>query len=194
MLLYDFDSNYIHAEPLKSRSGPHILAAYTTAHTLSVARGFKPQLQRLDNEASTALLQFLDNNQVDAQLTPPHVHRRNAAARAICTFKNHFIAGLESTAPDFPLHLWDCLLPQAIQTLNLLRISRLHPQLSAYAHVHGIFDFNRTPLAPPGIKFLIHEKPDVRDTWAHRAVPGWYLGPAMHHYRCYRVWAQPTRA
>jgi hypothetical protein len=117
-----------------------------------VAPGFKPQLQRLDNEASTALLLFLDNNQVDAQLTPPHVHRRNAAERAIRTFKNHFIAGLASTAPDFILHLWDRLLRQAIQTLNLLQTSRLHPQLSAYAHVHAIFDFNRTPLAPAGIK------------------------------------------
>ena len=194
MILYDYDSNYIHAEPLKSRSGPHIVAAYDTAHSLLVKRGFKPRLQRLDNEASAALLQYMEDHQVDVQLAPPHVHRRNAAERAIRTFKNHFIAGLSSLPADFPMNLWDRLLPQALLTLNLLRTSRLHPQLSSQAHVHGLFDFNRTPLAPPGIRVLIHVKPTIRGTWAPHAVPGWYLGPALHHYRCYRVWSRTTRA
>lgn len=126
---------------------------------------------------------------IDVQLSPPYVHRRNAAERAIRTFENHFVAGLCSTSPDFPMNLWDCLLPQAIITLNLLRNSRLHPQMSAYAHVRGTFNFNRTPLAPPGLCVLIHEKLAKRGTWSPHAVPGWYLGPAPHHYRCYRVWA-----
>jgi hypothetical protein len=38
------------------------------------------------------------------------------------------------------LHLWYRLLPQAEITLNLLRASRLHPQLSATAHYHGLID------------------------------------------------------
>jgi hypothetical protein len=42
------------------------------------------------------------------------------------------------------MSLWDKMPPQAIQTLNLLRTSPLHPQLPAYAHVHGFFNFNRT--------------------------------------------------
>jgi hypothetical protein len=62
----------------------------------------------------------------DFQLVPPGMHRRNAAERAIRTFKNHFIAGLSSIDKDFPLHLWDQLLPQAILSVNLLRGSRLH--------------------------------------------------------------------
>jgi hypothetical protein len=158
MLLYDYDSNFIHAEPLRTRSGPDILAAYTTAHQLLISWGLRPQLQRMDNEASRALLKYMAGHQVDVQLAPPHVHRRNAAECAIRTFKNHFIAGLCSTDPAFPLHLWDWLVPQAIQTPNLLRASRRHPQLSSSAHLHGAFDFNRTPLAPPGIKVLIHDK------------------------------------
>ena len=104
------------------------------------------------------------------QLVPPHIHRRNAAERAIRTFKNHFIAGLASTDKLFPLHLWDRLVPQAEITLNLLRNSRLHPHLSAYSHLFGQFDFNQTPLAPPGTKVLIHEKPRQRPTWAPHGV------------------------
>ena len=45
------------------------------------------------------------------------------AERAIQTFKNHFIAGLSSTNPNFPLHLWDELLEQATITINLLQQS-----------------------------------------------------------------------
>eukprot|EP00978_Attheya_sp_CCMP212_P003365 scaffold6969_cov92-Attheya_sp.AAC.2 len=68
----------------------------------------------------------------------------------------------------------------------------MNPKLSAYAQVYGAFDFNRTPLAPPGTKVLVHEKPEVRGTWAPHAVDGWYLGPAENYYRCYRVWIHET--
>lgn len=144
---------------MSSKSGPDILAAYKRAHALLTSRGLRPRLQRLDNEASAALQQFMHSEEVDFQLAPPHVHRRNAAERAIHTFKNHLIAGLCSTDKHFPLNLWNRLLPQAIITLNLLRKSCINPLLSTYAQVHGALDYNRTPLAPPGTKVLIHEKP-----------------------------------
>jgi hypothetical protein len=72
------------------------------------------------------------------QLVPPRCHRRNTAERAIRTFKEHFVAGLSSMDPYFPMNLWDRLVPQAEMTLNLLRTSRLHPHLSAAAHFHGL--------------------------------------------------------
>jgi hypothetical protein len=194
MIVYDYNSNFIHANALSSRSGPCILGAYQAVHALCVQCGLRPRLQCLDNEASRALLQFMEDEAVDVQLAPPYIHRRNAAECAIRTFKNHLIAGLCLTDPDFPMKLWGSLLTQVIQSLILLHTSQLHPHLSAYAHVHGLFDYNRTPLAPPGIKLLIHEKPAARGTWAPYAVPGWYLGPAMNHYRCYRVWSRSTRA
>jgi hypothetical protein len=189
LIVYEYDSNYIHAEPMIDRTGPSIIAAYQRSIVFLQSRGFKPLLQRLDNEATGTLQDFLVASDIDFQLAPPHVHRRNAAERSIRTFKNHFIAGLCSTNPDFPLNLWDKLLPQCLITLNLLRRSRINPQLFAQAHINGAFDFNRTPLAPPGTKVLIHEKPAIHGTWAPRAVEGWYLGPAQRHYRCYRVWA-----
>ena len=194
LVFYEYDSNYIHVEPMKNKTGSEILAAYTRAHTLFTSRGLKPQLQRLDNEASTALKSYMESQDVDFQLVPPHVHRRNAAERAIRTFKNHFVAGLCSIDRNFPLHLWDRLLPQALLSLNLLRSSCINPNLSAWAKVHGTFDFNRTPLAPPGTRVLIHEPSTVRETWAPHAVEGWYIGPALQHYRCYTIWADATSA
>ena len=194
LVVYEYDSNFIHVKPMKNKSGPEILAAYQRAHKMFTERGLRPLLQKLDNEASDALQQFMTAEGVDYQLVPPHIHRRNAAERAIRTFKNHFVAILSSTDLQFPLNLWDKMLPQALLTLNLLRGSRINPNLSAWAQVHGAFDYNRTPLAPFGTRVLVHEKPSVRATWAPHAVEGWYLGPAMNHYRCYRVWITETSA
>ena len=95
LILYDYNSNFIHAEAMKDRSGPEILTE--KAGQLLSSRGLCTQLQKLDNEASSALQQHLASVDVNFQLVPPHVHRRNAAERAIRTFKNHFIAGLCST-------------------------------------------------------------------------------------------------
>ena len=194
LIIYDYDSNGILAQPMRTRTGPCILEAYKVLHDRLVAAGLRPQLQRLDNEASQSLKQFMASEGIDYQLVPPGVHRRNAAERAIRTFKNHFIAGLCSTDKNFPLHLWDQLVPQAELTLNMLRGSRLNPKLSAHAQLNGHFDFNRTPIAPPGIRVLAHVKPAQRTTWSPHAEDGWYVGPAMESYRCYRIWLWDSRA
>jgi hypothetical protein len=102
------------------------------------------------------------------------------------------VTGLSSVDPTFPLHLWDILLPQAEITLNLLRTSRLHPQLSAAAHFHGLVDYNKTSFAPPGCKIIAHEKPGKRRTWAPHGQHGYSLGPAMHHYRCQHIYIAAT--
>jgi hypothetical protein len=75
----------------------------------------------------------MHEQEVDFQLVPPGMHCRNAAERGIRTFQNHFFAGLCSVDKDFPLHLSDKLLPQAKITLNILRASRINPNVSAYA-------------------------------------------------------------
>ena len=194
-ILYDYDSNAILAEPIKNRSAESILEAYKICHARLSKAGLKPKLHRLDNECSRILKEYMtEEAQVDYQIVPPGVHRRNAAERAIRTFKNHLIAGLCSTHPDFPMKLWDRLIPQAEITLNLLRGSRMNPKLSAYAQIHGPFDYNRTPLAPPGTRILVHEKSSSRGTWAPHAVDGWCVGPALEHYRCYTTHIWSTKA
>jgi hypothetical protein len=135
---------------------------------------------------------FFTTNDVDCQLVLPHCHRRNAAERAIRTFKENFVAGISSVDPSFPLHLWDRLLPQSEITLNLLRTSRLHPQLSAAAHFHGLMDYNKTAFAPPGCNIIAHKKPGKQRKWEPHGQHGYSLGPAMHHYRCKNVYISST--
>jgi hypothetical protein len=71
LVLYCYDANYIHAEPMKSKTAAAILKAYQAAYTTLTAAGLKPQLQRLDNEASVALKTFLNNSDMAFQLAPP---------------------------------------------------------------------------------------------------------------------------
>jgi hypothetical protein len=112
---------------MKSRSASEWVKAYDHIHQELTAKGLKPKLQTLDNKASTALKHFFTTNNVEYQLVPPHCHRRNAAERAIRIFKEHFVTGIASVDPTFPLHSWYRLLPQAEITLNILLTSRLHP-------------------------------------------------------------------
>ena len=129
---------------------------------LLCSRGLTQRTHVLDKEFSKVLKEYMEKENETFQLVPPHLHRRNAAERAIQTFKNHFIEGMVSTHKDFPLHLWCRLLPQSIVTLNLLRPSRINPNLSAHAQLHGLFDFNATPFAPPGTKVIVHLKPTIK--------------------------------
>jgi hypothetical protein len=76
--------------------------------------------------------------------------------------------------------------------LNLLRTSRLHPQLSVAAHFHGLMDYNKTSFALPGCKIIAHEKPRKRRTWTPHGQHGYSLGPAMHHYLCQNVYISTT--
>ena len=182
MVLYDYDSNAILVQPFKTRHDTVIKEAYAALLERLQRAGLRPRLQRLDNECSKILKEYMHDQSIDFQLAPPGMHHRNAAERAIRTFKNHFIAGLSSTDPIFPLYLWDLLLPQAEMSLNLLRGSRINPKLSAYAQIFGQYDYNRTPIAPPGTKVVVHEKPHQRGSWDPHGKDGYYAGPAMESY------------
>ena len=105
-------------------------------------RWFTLRLQRLDNEVSKILQEFMEEQGVIFQLTPAGLRRRNNAKQAIQTFNNHFIVGLSSSPPHFPLNLWEKLLPQALLTLNLIISAQVNPQLSSYAHVHSACDMD----------------------------------------------------
>jgi hypothetical protein len=107
MVLYDYDSSAILANPIKDRTAPELLKAFHFMEQELVARGLTPKLMKLDNEASTLLKDYLYQQDIIFQLVPPYSHRRNSAERAIRSLKDHLIAGLCSTDKSFPMHLWD---------------------------------------------------------------------------------------
>ena len=118
------------------------------------------------------------------------MHRRNAAEKAISTFKNHFKVILAGVNQTFPLHLWDHLLLQAESTLNMMRPTNIAPMVSAYTYMYGQQDYNKMPMAPVGCTALFHVKSNIRKIWDSNAINEYYLGTLQEHYKCYKVWVQ----
>ena len=66
------------------------------------SRGIKPTFHVMDNEASSAIMDWLQRvKQVDAQKVSPHNHRANVAERMIETGKHHLISGIAGTDENF---------------------------------------------------------------------------------------------
>eukprot|EP00804_Cyclotella_cryptica_P014695 CCRYP_012698-RA/>CCRYP_012698-RA protein AED:0.35 eAED:0.35 QI:0/-1/0/1/-1/1/1/0/352 len=132
--------------------------------------------------------------EVPTNLYPPHVHRCNAAERAIPTFKDHFLAVLAGTAPSFSADRWDLLIPHAELMLNLLRASRCNPILSAWEDLFRPFNFDATPMGLALCCILIHNKATTHRSWDYHSHEGFYVGPALRHYHCYQVLNKESQA
>ena len=146
MIIYDYDSNAILHEPLKNRTATELTRAWTAIHQRLSIGGSKPEIYILDNEFSTEFETNMKNFDVKFQLVPPHIHRRNAAERAIQTFKHHFLAILASCDRDFPIKEWDRLLDQAEITLNLLRNFQNQPKVICLCISLWSLRFQRYPV------------------------------------------------
>ena len=128
------------------------------------------------------------------EIVPPVCHRRNLAELSIKAFKHNFISILSGVDASFPLALCDKLLPQAELTLNLLRQSHTIPTVSAHAHLHGNFDYNRMPLSPLGCAVQLREDTDKWGSWVPHTVDGWYLGTPPEHYRSHIIYLKIMRS
>jgi hypothetical protein len=87
---------------------------------------------------------------------------------AIRNFKAHFLSIPAGVSDNFPPSLWDRLLPQTKITINLNQQSNATPNVSAYAHLNGPFDYNKMPLASIGCNAQaqqVHEKNNKRGTF-----------------------------
>jgi hypothetical protein len=193
-VLYHYKSNAILATPITGLDDVSIFNAYKTYFDVLTAKGFKPKLNIMDNQATKHIKIFLTENDCKLQVVEPHNHRVNAAERAILTFKAAFIAALGTTDSDFPLQLWDPLTPQVEDTLNMLCALRVDPTKLAYENLNSVYDWNRYPLAPLRCKAVVYEDGNTRGSWASHGVNAFYLGPAKDHYRCNNYYILKMRA
>ncbi|KAL7477581.1 hypothetical protein ACHAW6_004476 [Cyclotella cf. meneghiniana] len=98
--------------PTKLDNSPHI-----PSPVISIA----PKKHALNKEISTAMKDLIqDKCKMTNELVPPGCHWHDAAKVTIWNFKAHFLSILAGIADDFPMTLWDKLLPQAKITINLL--------------------------------------------------------------------------
>ena len=71
MVIYAYDPDAILVKPLPYRSKESSVQAYQKIIQQLTIRGFKPKIQRLDNESSKLLQYEMDKNQIKWQLIPP---------------------------------------------------------------------------------------------------------------------------
>ena len=145
MVVYEYDINSILAESMKNCEVKYFSNSYKKLYNILSTKVLKPRFQKLYNEASNILIESLQDENIDFQLVPTNMHRRNASGWAIRKFKNHFTAILCSINPDIPLKFWDRLLYQETTNLNLMRKSIINTNLSTHEQLFGVFNFNSTP-------------------------------------------------
>jgi hypothetical protein len=157
IVLVQPDSDRILQEPMINCMVGKMIQAYQCLIDQLKSAGITPKHHILDNECSEEFKATIKKNNMAYQLVPLHDHWRNLAEKAIQTFKAHFInIFLCGTNTNFPLHLWDWLLPQAEHTLNMIWQSTAIPTVSAYTYLWGQHDWNTNPFAPLGYKVEAH--------------------------------------
>jgi hypothetical protein len=193
-VLYHYKSNTILVPTITGMDDVSIFNAYIKQFNVLIAKGLKPKINIMDNQATKHIKKFLTKQQCKMQLVEPHNHQMIAAKRAIQAYKDAFIAALATTDKDFPIQLWDKLAPQVQDKLNLLHALRINPFILVYKIFSGSYHRNRYPLALLGCKVVVYKDGDSRGSWASRGVDGWYLGPSQDHYRCDLYYIPETRA
>jgi hypothetical protein len=193
-MLVSVYKNYIHVEPMVDRRAPSYVTAYRSTINFFRSKGHIISVSRLDNESSIILENFFNEEvKIEFNFIAAGNHRANKAERAIQSWKNHFIAGIATVDPDFPMTQWSKFLLQAELTLNHLRPFADNEKISAY---EGIFkskyDFQAHPIAPIGTKVAVYEPSDQRASWSPHGIQGFYLGPALDHYRSVAVYIPNT--
>ena len=133
--------NAILDRPLKTKSAIEQLKNTQETHKFLNDRGIHLKIHVMDNKCALLVKEYLINSKkIQLLLVPPYMHRVNASEKVIDSYKNHFISGLDTFHPEFPLHLWWRSIPLASTTLNLLRPSRINSRLSAEECLNIIFD------------------------------------------------------
>ena len=195
-ILISVYKGYIHFTPMRGRSAEDYLEAFRETILYFSRYGKCPLIVRLDNETSKIVEDFFTNvAEIKYEYVSPHNHRTNNAERSIRTAKNHIIATLAGCPPLFPANRWCALLPQAEISLNHMRPWASDRKKSAWFGLHQyMYDFAAHPLAPPGIRILAYDSAATRGTWADHGSEGFYLGPALQHYRNYNVYIISTRS
>ncbi len=103
--MYHYKTNAILVKVIKNLDYHSIYEAYKELFETLEAKGYKPKMDVMDNQATIYIKQFLTKTECNYQVVKLHNHRVNAAEQAIQTFKVAFIAALATTDSVFPLQL-----------------------------------------------------------------------------------------
>ena len=78
MVMYDYDSNEILAEPIKNRQSATIRDVFFRIHKVLKVRYSKQKVYIMDNNFSSYLKEAMEKYDIDFQLALSRIHRQNA--------------------------------------------------------------------------------------------------------------------
>ena len=193
-MLISIYRGYIHVELMKDKSAAEYIRAMRLTYLFFSTKGHKPAFQSLDNETSTVIEAFLkEEAKVTFQYVPSSTHRRLRAERAIRSWKNHFLATLATADAELPKNIWDEFIAQAELTLAHLRAYTINPAISSYEGIYGSkHNFSAHPINVLGVRTVALTPADKRESWAPHGIDCFYIGAALQHYRCHRVYVPAT--
>ena len=108
MIIYEYDSAYINAIPMKSQKSDELVRAFQQGYVELTDAGLTGQLLRLDNEISKDLITAIKEKYLRYQLASLGDHQQNLAERAIQTWKAHFISICSDTDPGSLITVGTC--------------------------------------------------------------------------------------
>ncbi len=186
---------YIRIKPLTSLKGTQTAEALVETVPFFRSKGILLDDIRLDNQTSPELRAAAIKLGLTKGLVPSNQKESNRSERAIQIAKNHIIATRAAFHRDCPHTLLDKMVDQMEMSLNTMHPFEYDPRISAYHGVVGDrYDFMRHPIAPAGSKVLTWDSPDTRGSWADHGTMGIYVGPAMDHFRAFRIWVPQNSA
>jgi hypothetical protein len=103
VILYIYDANFVKSIPIKSQMKEVLLRVYKLVYGYLTSRGFKPQLQKMDNKTSHDVENFILKENTWLQYTLPNNHCTNQAEWEIWTWKNHFFSGITGLPKTFSI-------------------------------------------------------------------------------------------
>jgi hypothetical protein len=96
--LYYYDSKIFLSAPMKNRGDKEMVHAFDLLIQSLIIRGLRPSLQRLDNEAYLALINYLTKQGIDYQLAP-----QNFSATAALMNRKYRLTHHHSGSPSAAL-------------------------------------------------------------------------------------------
>jgi hypothetical protein len=108
MVACDINGNRIFIKPIKLQKETELIRIHKTIMDKLCNAQIYTTKQLLDNKISNAYQKTIMTNDIkEVEHVQPNCHKRNAAEKAIQTFKNLFKSILYGCDDSFPMHLFD---------------------------------------------------------------------------------------
>ena len=127
------------------------------------------------------------------QFVPPNQHHAYIAERAIQNAKNTIIAMIATLNKNLDLHVrFERVLSQAKIVINHLKACSRVPSITACIQ-NFKYDSQAHLICIDDMRAIVYENPNDRATWANHGIDGFYIGPDIHHYRCWEFYILSTK-